>query len=530
MLSRFSIQQRLYSVPAIIAVLLLSMVAFILWQVNGIVADGRIQSQYRSLAFQGAIARGDMANLRKFEKDLMLGARNPATVKDYFKKWNEQHTVFLVTLREMLKLAEAESDKKEINVMIEEAGEYKRSIEALHVLLTSEKGVTPAEAKESFDPVRERVKTVFERTEAKVYEYEKAAEERAKISQGKVDLVVNSVVGICLAILAIGVLLTLFIARSILKPLQIITERVEGVAKGDGDLRLRVGLQSTDELGRLGSALDLFLESTGTIVRDVLVTVKATVDVAMQLSEASQTLSSGSEEMSQQTQSMAAAASQLHQNLEVVSSSIEEMSISVADIAKRSVDAANVANEANSRTGTTNDIVRELGQNARQIGKVIESIVDIADQTNLLALNAAIEAADAGDTGKRFAVVASEVKELARQTGESSEEIKSRIETIQGSVEQTVQAIDSITQVIQKVNEVNQAIASFVEEQSIAAQEVSRNASMAASVSTEVARNVNGVSTVVTEGAGEATRVASLAQRLNDMATHLQSALSRFKV
>lgn len=493
-------------------------------------ADGRIQAQYRSLAFRGAIARGDLANLRKFEKDMMILARSPAAVKDYSQKWNEQHTVFLVTLQEMLRLAESDTDKKEINIMIEQAGEYKRGIEALQALLISEKGASTIEARESFDPVRERVKTVFERTESKVYEYEKAAEERGKISDGKVDVVVNSVIGICLTILAIGVILTLFIARSILKPLQLITERVEDVAKGDGDLRLRVGLTSTDELGRLGKALDLFLESTGNIVRDVLVTVKATVDVAMQLSEASQTLSSGSEEMSTQTQSMATAASQLHQNLEVVSSSIEEMSISVADIAKRSVDAANVANEANSRTATTNEIVRELGQNARQIGKVIESIVDIADQTNLLALNAAIEAADAGDTGKRFAVVASEVKELARQTGESSEEIKSRIETIQGSVEQTVQAIDSITQVIQKVNEVNQAIASFVEEQSIAAQEVSRNASMAATVSTEVARNVNGVSTVVTEGAGEATRVASLAQRLNDMATHLESALSRFKV
>lgn len=530
MLSKFSIQQRLYSVPAIVTVLLLGMIGFVTWQVSDILATGKVSQTYRTVAFKGALVRGDLANLRKFEKDQFLNVRDRVRAGKYNQDWNALHTKFVENLTEMQKITPEEDDKREIQKLIDEAVDYKNGMNEFHATIGLKANITPEEARTAFDPVRERVKNVIERSEAKVFEYEAKAAEVAKNQEKRVGVVVNSIVGIAVLVLVTAVILTLFIARSILKPLYLITDRVEDVARGKGDLTLRVGLNSTDELGRLALALDEFLESTGTVIRDVLGTLKATVEVAIQLSEASQNLSAGSEEMSTQTQSIAAAASQLHQNLEVVSSSIEEMSISVGDIAKRSVDAASVAKDANMRTATTNSVVNELGQNAGQIGKVIESIVDIADQTNLLALNAAIEAADAGDTGKRFAVVASEVKELARQTGESSEEIKTRIEAIQKSVELTVLSIGSITEVIEKINEVNGAIASFVEEQSIASQEVSRNATTAASVSTEVARNVASVSTVVSEGASEATRIAQLADKLSSMAKRLEGDLGRFRV
>ncbi len=530
MLSRFSIQQRLYSVPAIVTLLLLGMIGFMMYEVGGILENAKLVQTYRSLAFKGALVRGDLANLRKLEKDQFLNVRDRPRAVKYNGEWNEMHATFMENLQAMENLTPSEEDKQEIRKLTEEAREYKRGMDEYHTNLALKPNISPEDARSGFDPVRERVKNVIERSEKKVFEYEKKADDAQKDQERRVDVVVNSIIGITLVVLVTGVVLTLFIARSILKPLHLITERVEGVARGEGDLTLRIGLKSSDELGRLAAALDQFLESTSGVIRDVLVTLKAAVEVAVQLSEASQNLSAGSEEMSTQTQTIAAAASQLHQNLEVVSSSIEEMSISVGDIAKRSVDAASVAKDASMRTTTTNSVVSELGQNADQIGKVIESIVDIADQTNLLALNAAIEAADAGDTGKRFAVVAAEVKELARQTGESSEEIKTRIEAIQKSVELTVLSIGSITEVIEKINEVNGAIASFVEEQSIASQEVSRNATTAATVSTEVARNVASVSSVVSEGATEATRIAQLADKLNTMARRLEGDLGRFRV
>src|SRR5690606_1725888 len=112
--------------------------------------------------------------------------------------------------------------------------------------------------------------------------------------------------------------------------------------------------------------------------------------------------------------------------------------------ARKAGEAASVAGEANDTAASTNQIVKTLGENASEIGNVIETISGIAAQTNLLALNAAIEAAGAGEAGKGFAVVASEVKELARQSAESSEEIKAKIVAIQESSAQAVEAIGRI--------------------------------------------------------------------------------------
>ncbi|MBL8019742.1 MAG: methyl-accepting chemotaxis protein [Leptospirales bacterium] len=527
MVSRFSISGRLYSIPAIVAFLLLAMIGFMLFQVRTIVEAGKVQGTYRNLAYKCGHAAGNLGNMRKLTTDLRLAVGTEKLAEQY-DAWTKQYKEFETTLADMVALTTPE-DRIALD-RIKTAGlDYKDAIESNYARIKADRDFDQAKARDAFEAAREKVKVLYDQMDKKAEGYDHIATEQSKINDNQVDIMVKSVIAISLLTLLVGVGLTLLIARSILGPLHLIISRVEDVAEGNGDLTRRVALNSKDELGRLARALDKFLESTAEIVREVASSVTATRGVAEKLSEASHTLSSGTEEMSVQTQSIAAASTQLNQNIEVVSSSIEQMSISVREVARRSGDAAIVASEASSRTGAANSIVQELGQNAQQIGKVIDSIVDIADQTNLLSLNAAIEAADAGQAGMRFAVVAAQVKELAGQTGDSSEEIRSRIETIQRSTQETVSAIDSITQVIHKVNEVNSAVASFVEEQSIAAADVSRNATSAATVSTEVARNVAGVSQAIMEGAAEATRIADLAETLNGMARHLETSLSRFK-
>ncbi len=336
-----------------------------------------------------------------------------------------------------------------------------------------------------------------------------------------------TVVSAVTAVLALAALFVFAMVRQIGKQVHHAVDVANRLAAGD--LRVQVTVGSKDEIGSVLSSMQTMTETLMTTMKSVGDSARSLITVAADLAEASQSMSTGTEEMAQQAQSIATGSTQLNQNLEVVSSSVEEMSISVSDIAKRSVEAATVAGSAKTKADLANQVVQELGQHAAQIGKVIDSIVDIADQTNLLALNAAIEAADAGDTGKRFAVVASEVKELARQTAESSEEIRSRIETIQKSVGETVGAIGSITAVIQTIHEVNGAVASFVEEQSIAAQDISRNTTQAASVSNSVAQNVNGVSAVIGTGAQEAIRIAAMAEKLNSMAGDLETTLKKFQ-
>jgi methyl-accepting chemotaxis protein len=168
---------------------------------------------------------------------------------------------------------------------------------------------------------------------------------------------------------------------------------------------------------------------------------------------------------------------EMNETIEIMATSLEQLSISVNEIAKNAADASHVANEAVSLAGTTNETVTQLGVSSQEIGNIVNMITSIAEKTNLLALNATIEAARAGDAGKGFAVVANEVKELARETAKATKEIKQRIESIQGSTTNAVENIQQINDIIRKISEFQNSIACAVEEQSVTTAEISRNIS-----------------------------------------------------
>jgi methyl-accepting chemotaxis protein len=161
---------------------------------------------------------------------------------------------------------------------------------------------------------------------------------------------------------------------------------------------------------------------------------------------------------------------------------------------------------------------------------VIKLITTIAEQTNLLALNATIEAARAGEAGKGFAVVASEVKDLAQATSQATEDISGRIQAIQNDTADAVQAIAKIAQVIERIHEYSTTIASAVEEQTATTAEISRSVSEAASGSTDIAANITGVASSAQSantGVAESQRAAD---ELARMSAELQQTVARFTV
>jgi methyl-accepting chemotaxis protein len=137
--------------------------------------------------------------------------------------------------------------------------------------------------------------------------------------------------------------------------------------------------------------------------------------------------------------------------------------------------------------------VAGLATAAQKIGDVVKLINNIAEQTNLLALNATIEAARAGEAGRGFAVVASEVKVLATQTAKATDEISAQIAEVQGTTGSAVTVIQDITQTISRVNEISAAIAASVEEQASVTQSMSSNMQVAAKGVTDINANMTDI-------------------------------------
>ena len=258
----------------------------------------------------------------------------------------------------------------------------------------------------------------------------------------------------------------------------------------------------------------------------------------------SATVSSAAEEMAINMTNMAASTEQMTSNVKTVAAAVEEMTASIGEIAKNAEQASSVASDAANLAESSNQTIGQLGTAADEIGKVIEVIQDIAGQTNLLALNATIEAARAGDAGKGFAVVATEVKELAKQTADATEDIRNRIEGIQGSTQDVVTSIGEISDVISQVSNVSQTIASAVEEQSITTKEISRNVTQtsdaastvstgvaeSASASKEITKSITEVDQAAKETSAAATQTQQSGVALSSLATELQGIVGKFQV
>ena len=219
---------------------------------------------------------------------------------------------------------------------------------------------------------------------------------------------------------------------------------------------------------------------------------------------------------------------QASENVTSVAAASEELSSSVQDINTK-VDATNkIVASASQHTVSTNNKMLELQQGAAKIGKVVNLIQDIAKQTNLLALNATIEAARAGDAGKGFAVVAAEVKELAMQTANATEEITSQINAIQRSTDEAVGAIEDITNTITRVDATTSSMIGAIDLQNGATLEISSNAQQAAHRTEEVAASMTSMSQAVKRSRDSSATVRNLSRSVHDGAGKLRQAIDEF--
>ena len=221
------------------------------------------------------------------------------------------------------------------------------------------------------------------------------------------------------------------------------------------------------------------------------------------------------------------AAEQMSANAQALTAAVAEFESSIKEISGNASNTAGVARSAVEATNETNDTITRLGDSSTEIGNVIKVINSIAEQTNLLALNATIEAARAGEAGKGFAVVANEVKELAKETSRATEDIITKIETIQGDTRNAVDAIGRVGEIIGQISESQNAIATAVEEQSAMTSEISRNITQVAEGSAEIANSISKVVETSQGTSAQSHDTLRTASRVEDMADGLQEIVGR---
>ncbi len=272
---------------------------------------------------------------------------------------------------------------------------------------------------------------------------------------------------------------------------------------------------------RINALTDGFGES----VTAVLQSVSASAE---EMERIAQTLNMSAQQATGESASVATASEQATSNVQTVAVSAEELTASIGEISGQITRSAKIAKVAVDAAKSTNETIQILSDGAQQIGEVVTLINDIAEQTNLLALNATIEAARAGEAGKGFAVVASEVKGLASQTGNATEQIAKQIDAVRDSTEKAVGAIDSIGKTIAEMDAITMGVSAAMEQQSAATAEISRNVQEAATGTQSVSDSISKVLTASKETGNASDQVLDSAKNLATQFDSLRSTVQEF--
>lgn len=249
---------------------------------------------------------------------------------------------------------------------------------------------------------------------------------------------------------------------------------------------------------------------------------------ASELKASAKALAGAAQEASGQSAVVAAAAEQTAANVQTVAAATEELSASAREIGGEAVRATSIVAQAFERAEEASARVNRLSESVRKIGDVVDLISKIAKQTNLLALNATIEAARAGEAGRGFAVVAQEVKLLAEQTAKATSEIGGQIREVQDLTGNAVNSIGAIGDVVRSINESTTTIASSVEQQGVATQEIAKNVNEAAAGTTSVSSTILSVSNASRETDRVSGMVLGFSDTLAEQAQQLRVAVDSF--
>ncbi len=352
-------------------------------------------------------------------------------------------------------------------------------------------------------------------------------------------------------------LVALLVSRAIIRPLDAMGHVMQALADGDSAVTVP-DTERRDEIGAMARTVEVFRVQQIDLARHwerqqidlrvteqraralkrltdrfdatVADTIRSVGDAVGTLEATARSLSSTADRNRQEATSVATASQQASNSVQTVAAAAEELTGAIAVIGEQVVTSSTISSQAVAASQRAGAQIDGLGSAAQKIGEVADLIAGIASQTNLLALNATIEAARAGEMGKGFAVVAGEVKNLAGQTAKATEEIGLHIAQVQDATRTAVDAIRDIGGIVARNDEIGASIASAVQQQGAATDEIARSASDAAHGARQVSDSIEAVSAAALDTERSAEELLNAAGGLSQQADALRGMVDAFLV
>ncbi len=373
--------------------------------------------------------------------------------------------------------------------------------------------------------------------------------------ESRANTVLWTVAGVSITTMLLIVLLSIFIVASINRSFKTIISRMTELASGKLDVELPPA--ANNEIGQMIECVVVFkdnaVEKANLEIKqeedkklaevtkqqlmdkmaddfdtDIGSIVAMVSDASKQLQDTAVSMTSISQSTSENADLASDASDLANSNVQSVAAASEEMSQSVEEINHQVSTASKASKSAVYEVNKTSIEMKNLATTVDKIGGVVTLIASIADQTNLLALNATIESARAGEAGRGFAIVASEVKGLASKTAEATDEISRHINEVHDATQQALVSMDGIGKVIVEIDDISTSIATSVEQQGRATQEISSNAQEAASGTQNVSLNIGEVTNAAQQAGKASNEVMQSASELLDQSNKLKDEIKKF--
>jgi methyl-accepting chemotaxis protein len=458
--------------------------------------------------------RTQLANMRRFEKDMVINAANVDEVQHHWESWKTASARAMENIKRAQNVSRDADTLQRVELLAGALAGYGRGMAGLHADLESRGVKNTEEAYNRVDSFRRDFSTAdAAMTQLFDASMKRLDETRETLSALERRMLLWLVAVVIVTVLAAGVL-AVAITRSITAPIGAAAGVAEALAAGD--LTHRIDVRGTDELGQLMAALKRTLEQLNRIAREIKVASDAVGSAAKEIAQGHADLSSRTEEQASSLEETAA-------SMEQMTATVSQNAENARKASKRASEASDVAERGGAAVGAVVSTMQGISASSKKIADIIGVIDGIAFQTNILALNAAVEAARAGEQGRGFAVVASEVRSLAQRSAAAAKEIRQLISDSVGRIDagskQVAEAGKTMGEIVESVKRVNGLIAEI----SAASQEQSQSL-------TQVSDTVQQLEKVTQQNAAMVEQATAASASLEEQAEALTRAVGSFKL